>query len=89
MQFAVASSVSRHKDLGYEFMRFIQRLENRRLIDVEVGGVPMTKNAADHPYYQSLPTQNSTSSCRPRQPMPWCAANFAGAVYLACRCFHR
>ena len=51
-------STSQHKDLGYEFMRFIQRLENRWLIDVEVGGVPMTKNVADNPYYQSVPMQN-------------------------------
>ena len=51
-------STSQHKDLGYEFMRFIQRLENRRLIDMEVGGVPMTKNVADDPYYQSIPMQN-------------------------------
>ncbi len=48
-------STSKHKDLGYEFIRFIQRLENRRLIDVEVGGVPMTKDVADDPYYQSVP----------------------------------
>ena len=51
-------STSRHKDLGYEFIRFIQRLENRQLIDVEVGGVPMTKKVADDSYYASIPIQD-------------------------------
>ena len=51
-------STSRHKDLGYEFIRFIQRPENRQLIDGEVGGVPMTKKVADDPYYESIPMQN-------------------------------
>ncbi len=50
-------STSQHKDLGYEFIRFIQRLENRRLIDMDVGGVPMTKKVADDPYYDSVPIQ--------------------------------
>lgn len=48
-------STSVHKELGYEFIRFIQRLENRRLIDIEVGGVPMTKAVKDDPYYDSVP----------------------------------
>ena len=51
-------STSKHKDLGYEFIRFIQRPENRMLIDVEVGGVPMTENLANHAYYESAPIQH-------------------------------
>ena len=51
-------STSKHKDLAYEFIQFIQRPENRTLIDVEVGGVPMTRKVTDHPYYKSGPIQN-------------------------------
>ena len=51
-------ATSQHKDLAYAFIRFIQRKENRTLIDVEVGGVPMTKAISDHAYYRSAPVVN-------------------------------
>jgi multiple sugar transport system substrate-binding protein len=50
-------STSRHKDLAYAFMEMIQRQENRTRIDLEVGGVPVTRKLGDHPYYQSPPIQ--------------------------------
>ncbi|MDP6778170.1 MAG: sugar ABC transporter substrate-binding protein, partial [Candidatus Latescibacteria bacterium] len=51
-------ATSKHKDLAYAFIRFAQRKENRTLIDVEVGGVPMTKAVSDDPYYRSAPVVN-------------------------------
>lgn len=50
-------STSKHKDLAYAFMEMTRRQENRTLIDVEVGGVPVTRDLGDHPYYQSPPIQ--------------------------------
>ncbi len=47
-------STSKNKDLAYAFMEMIQRQENRTMIDVEVGGVPVTRDLADHPYYWTL-----------------------------------
>lgn len=49
---------SQHKELAYEFIRFIQEPENRVLFDIEFGGVPLTHQVADDPYYESQPIQN-------------------------------
>jgi len=46
---------SKNKALAYDFIRMMQRPENRVLIDVEEGGVPVTRKLADHPHYDSPP----------------------------------
>jgi len=51
-------SASQHKDMAYEFIKFIQQPENRVLFDKEFGGVPLTHKVADDPYYESQPIQN-------------------------------
>ena len=51
-------STSKHKDLAYDFIRFTQRPENRELMDVENGGVPVTRSVSGHAYYRTLPIRN-------------------------------
>ena len=51
-------SASENKELAYEFIKFIQRPENRALFDEEFGGVPLTHTVADTAYYESQPIQN-------------------------------
>jgi len=50
-------STSKHKDLAYAFMAMTQRPENRTMIDLEVGGVPVTREVGEDPYYKSPPIQ--------------------------------
>ena len=51
-------STSKQKDLAYEFIRFTQRPENRVLMDVENGGVPVTGTVSEHAYYRTVPIRN-------------------------------
>ncbi len=51
-------STSKQKDLAYDFIRFTQRPENRELMDVENGGVPVTVTVSEHAYYRTVPIRN-------------------------------
>ena len=44
---------SKNKDVAYKFIQFLERPENRLLMDIEFGGVPVTMKTANDPYYQS------------------------------------
>lgn len=51
-------STSKRKDLAYDFIRFTQRPENREMMDVENGGVPVTNAVSEHAYYRTVPIRN-------------------------------
>ena len=64
---------SKHKEIGYKFIKFVQQAENRQLMDVEFGGVPVTMKVGADPYYQSPPlkdyiAQTSTLKLTPKHP---------------------
>jgi multiple sugar transport system substrate-binding protein len=64
---------SRNKEVAYKFIQLVQRPENRQLMDVEFGGVPVTMKVGADPYYQSPPlkdyiAQTSTLKLTPKHP---------------------
>lgn len=66
-------SNSKNKEVAYKFIQFVQRPENRQLMDVEFGGVPVTLKVGADPYYQSAPlkdyiAQTSTLRLTPKHP---------------------
>ena len=49
---------SKNKDLAYKYIQYIQRPENRLVLDKEWGSLPVTVEVADDPYYQTVPMQD-------------------------------
>ena len=49
---------SKNKELAYKYIQYIQRPENRLVLDKEWGSLPVTAKVADDPYYQTLPMQD-------------------------------
>jgi multiple sugar transport system substrate-binding protein len=49
---------SKNKDLAYKYIQYIQRPENRIVLDKEWGSLPVTVEVADDPYYQTIPMQD-------------------------------